>query len=100
MLLYDILRDICEEQREILENNFHGTVLPSVFARLPRLETVNITFCRTIEEEDWIGSVLAQGLTIGESHEFHTDAIRNAVQVAQKSRSIGSPIHIFETECD
>lgn len=98
MLVYDVLRDICEEQRDLVERDLDGTFLSSVFTKLPRLDTVNLWFCGTIEEEEWVDSILARGLTMEESREFHSKAIRKAVQVANGSRSIGSIIRLFSTE--
>lgn len=97
MLLYDVLRDMCEEQRDIVENCMDRLALSSIITRLPRLETVNLCFCRTIEEEEWVGSILSHNLTQEGSCEYHSSAIRNAAQVARDSTLFQS-FRVFHTE--
>jgi hypothetical protein len=98
MLVYDVLRDICEEQQEIIRDDLDKTALFSIFARLPRLRTMSLSFCPTIEEEEWIGSVLARGLTKEESCEYHSRAIRNAIEIARDSTSTESTVRVLLTE--
>ena len=98
MLVHDVLRDICEEQKDIINDDLHRTALFSVFTRLPNLKTMALCFCPTIEEEEWVGSVLARGLTMEESCEYHSKVIRNAIQVARESTSTESTIQVLLTE--
>lgn len=98
MLAYDILRDICEEQRNIVESDLDRPALASIFTRFPRLESLNVWFCRTIEEEEWIGSVLSKGLTTEESREYHSDAIQDAIKIARESGSIRNSISLSYTD--
>lgn len=98
MLACDILRDICEEQRNVLESHLDRIALYSILARLPRLESLNVWYCRTIEEEEWIGSVLSRGFTIEGSREYHADVIENAIRFARESGSIQNIISLSYTE--
>ncbi|KAJ5111418.1 hypothetical protein N7532_001953 [Penicillium argentinense] len=98
MLAYDVLRDICEEQRNIVGSDLERIALSSIFTEFPTLESLNVWFCRTIEEEEWIESVLARGLTTEESREYYYDAIRNAIKVARESGSIRNSICLSYTE--
>jgi hypothetical protein len=94
MLVHDVLRDICEEQKDIINDDLDRTALFSVFTRLPKLKTMALCFCPTIEEEEWVGSVLARGLTMEESCEYHSKVIRNAIQVARQSTSTESTVQV------
>lgn len=98
MLVHDVLRDICEEQQQIMSDDLDKSALFSVFTRFPRLKTMALCFCPTIEEEEWVGSVLARGLTMEESCEYHSTVIRNAIQVARESTSTENTIQVLLTE--
>jgi hypothetical protein len=98
LLVHDVLRDICEEQQQIMMDDLDKTALFSIFTRLPRLKTMSLSFCPTIEEEEWIGSVLARGLTKEESCEYHSRAIRNAIEVARDSTTTESTVRVLITD--
>ncbi|CEO59494.1 hypothetical protein PEBR_19184 [Penicillium brasilianum] len=98
LLVHDVLRDICEEQQQIMTDHLDKTALFSIFTRLPRLKTMSLSFCPTIEEEEWIGSVLARGLTKEESCEYHSRAIRNAIEVARDSTTTESTVRVLITD--
>lgn len=98
MLAYDVLRDICEEQHNIVGSDLDRIALSSIFTKFPRLKSLNVWFCRTIEEEEWMGSVLSRGLTTGESRGYHSDTIQDAIKVARESGSIRNSISLSYTE--
>lgn len=98
ILVRDVLRDMCEEQRYIMETGLDKAALSSILTSLPRLETVNLWFCRTIEEEEWVRAVLGRGLTMEESQEYHSDIIKSAIRVASESESTRNTIRLLINE--
>jgi hypothetical protein len=98
MLVHDVLRDICEEQQDIMNVGLDETALFTVFTRLPKLETMALWFCPTVEEEEWVGSVLARGLTMEESCEYHSRVIRNAIHIARESTSTECIVRVLLTD--
>lgn len=96
-LVHDVLRDMCEEQQNIISHGLDKLALFSLFTRLPRLRTMALCFCLTIEEEEWVASVLARGLTMEESCEYHSRAVRDAIRAATESTSTESQVQVLFT---
>ncbi|KAL3418453.1 hypothetical protein PVAG01_10169 [Phlyctema vagabunda] len=91
MVIYDILRRICKEQRSIIDNSVDRSVLSSAFGALPRLTDVGLSFCDAIEEDDWLLSSFASDMVVAEeSYEYHVRVVSDAIQSA---RHEGVAIH-------
>ncbi len=81
MVIYETLRTICENQQEILENHKNIDVLSSVLAALPRLRELELDFCPSIDEPQWVDSYLSLGMTAKEvSNTYHIQAVTKALQ--------------------
>lgn len=97
MLIYDVLQDICEEQQEIMSESLDKIALLYAFTRLPRLRKLAVCFCPTVEEEEWVGSVLARGLTTEDSCEYHSRVIHDAIETSRQSSSTERNLRVFLT---
>ena len=85
--IYETIRSICKEQRGIVDEGIDLSVLSSILGALPRLKEVGLSFCDSIELENWF----LPGMTmVEESYENHLGVISNAVKSA---RNRGIDIH-------
>ena len=57
MAIYDSLRDVCQEQHNIMDNEVDLMVLSSALEALSRLAELNLYFDKTVEE--WLEPYLA-----------------------------------------
>ncbi|KAJ5490780.1 hypothetical protein N7539_002347 [Penicillium diatomitis] len=97
MLIYDVLQDICEEQQEIMSESMDKHALLHVFSKLVRLQTLTVCFCPTVEEEEWVGAVLARGLTMEDSCEYHSRVIHDAIEASRRALSNEPDLEVLLT---
>ncbi|KAF7720133.1 Uncharacterized protein PECH_001153 [Penicillium ucsense] len=97
MLIYDVLQDICEEQQEIMSESMDKHTLLHVFSKLVRLQTLTVCFCPTVEEEEWVGAVLARGLTMEDSCEYHSRVIHDAIEASRRGLSNEPDLQVLLT---
>lgn len=77
------MRQICVEQRQIIETGRDSAFLSLTLRRLPRLNELSLKFCETLETEDWVESVVWR-LTIKERpYEHYIHRVSDAMTVAQ-----------------
>ena len=97
MVIYDTLRRICEEQRDIVDNQVDVTVLSATLRELPNLSEITLTFCQTVEEDDWLESYLPLGMTmIEKSYEHHLRVSLKAIQCARDNGISLHTIHLLQ----
>lgn len=86
MVIYDRLRSICEEQRDIINSNRDVTVLSAAFKKLPKLEELNLCFGQAVEKGDWLEPYLALDMTMVEqSYEHHLRVVSDTVRDAKNN---------------
>lgn len=92
MVIYNTVRRVCEEQRNIVDGNIDLAMLSSTLTALPRLKELTLCFCETVErEQEWLESYLGFDMTMVEkSHEHHIRVVTNA---ARSARNSGVSIH-------
>lgn len=76
MVIYDTVRSMCEEQRNIINEGVDLTVLSSVLGALPHLTEVRLL------EEDWHVSAMTMA---EKSYEHHVRVVSHAIQSARNS---------------
>jgi hypothetical protein len=86
--IYNTVRDICREQRSIVDEGA-DLLLSSVFFALPLLKEVRLSFCKALEDDDdWL---LSSDMIIkDEFYQHHLQVVTSAIQNA---RSRGIAIH-------
>jgi hypothetical protein len=94
MAIYETLLIICEDQRGIMDKSVDVSVLSSVLGALPRLREVRLSFCDTVEQEDWFQSEMTMPV---KSYEYHIRVISNAIESA---RNNGAVIHTIGLSCN
>ncbi|CEL06330.1 hypothetical protein ASPCAL07436 [Aspergillus calidoustus] len=80
MVIYETLRTICENQQEILENQKDVDVLLSVLSALPQLREIEMDFCQSIDEPQWVDSYLSFGTAKEVSNILHIRTVTKALQ--------------------
>ena len=87
MVIYETLRTICENQQGIIEEHRDINVLSSVLAALPRLTEIELNFCQSIDEPQWVDSYLSLGMTAKEmSNTHHLQTLTKALQKRSELR--------------
>ena len=80
MVIYETVRNICKEQRSIVDNGVDLSVLSSALRALPRLTEVGLSFYEGIEGEDGLLPSLALSMTtVEESYEYHVRIVSNVI---------------------
>ncbi|PGG99691.1 hypothetical protein AJ80_09305 [Polytolypa hystricis UAMH7299] len=65
IVIYNALRRVCEEQRNIVDSSLDPTLLSSALAALPRLKELSLCFCETVERtQEWLEPYLALDMNI------------------------------------
>lgn len=87
MVIYETLRTICKNQQGIMEEHRDIDVLSSVLAALPRLTEIELNFCQSIDEPQWVDSYLSLGMTAKEmSNTHHLQTLTKALQKRSELR--------------
>ncbi|KAL2859886.1 uncharacterized protein BJX67DRAFT_368548 [Aspergillus lucknowensis] len=87
MVIYETLRTICENQQGIMEEHRDIDILSSVLAALPRLIEMELNFCQSIDEPQWVDSYLSRGMTAKEiSNIHHLQTLTKALQKRSELR--------------
>ncbi|KAH6696619.1 hypothetical protein BKA61DRAFT_497630, partial [Leptodontidium sp. MPI-SDFR-AT-0119] len=90
IVIYETLHDICEEQRNIVDNGVDLSVLSSTFGALPRLTEVGLSFCEVIEDDSSLSPFTAGMTTAEDSYGYHLRVVSDAIQ---SSRNRGAAIN-------
>jgi hypothetical protein len=91
MVIYETVRSICKEQRNIVDSGADLSVLSSTLGALPCLTEVGLSFCEAIESDNALLLSFASDMIVAEeSYEYHIRVVSDAIQSA---RSSGVTIH-------
>ncbi|KAI1919978.1 hypothetical protein LOZ65_004257 [Ophidiomyces ophidiicola] len=100
MAIYEAIREVCEEQYDIIHSRADLTTLSSVLGSLPKLRELTLSFCEFSEREtEELLSYLDLVVTMGEkSHGHHVRVAADAVQSARDSGVSVQGIHLHGFE--
>lgn len=73
------MREICVEQRQIIQIGRDIALLSLSFEHLPRLAEFSLKFCETLETEDWIESVVWRMTMKERPYEHHICQVSTAM---------------------